>query len=95
MRIGEDKYRSIFINALNGMAIHRIILDEHDRPVDFVFLEANNSFEKLTGIRVSEVIGKKATEVFPGIKDTSLIESFGKMVLDGEPVSFENCFIPS
>ncbi|AEH61290.1 PAS/PAC sensor signal transduction histidine kinase [Methanosalsum zhilinae DSM 4017] len=95
MRMGEDKYRSIFVNALDGIAIHRIILDEHDRPVDFVFLEANNSFEKLACIKLSEIIGKRATQIFPGIEDTPLIETLGKVVIDGEPVSFENYFIPS
>lgn len=89
MRESERKYRGLFENALSGVAIHRIILDDLGKPIDYVFLEANEAFEKHTGLKVEEVVGKYASEVLPGIKNTSLIGIYGDVAVNGTPVSFE------
>jgi PAS domain S-box-containing protein len=85
----EKKYQGIFENAINGVAVHRIILDEAGNPIDYFFLEANEAFEKYTGLKVTDVIGKRVTEILPGIEGTSLIETYGNVVLTGVPVNFE------
>ncbi|WP_292461697.1 PAS domain S-box protein [Methanolobus sp.] len=89
MHESENKYRGLFENALSGVAIHKMILDEHDKPIDYVFLEANEAFEKHTGLKVEDVIGICASEVIPGIEKTSFIEVYGDVALNGKPANFE------
>uniref|UniRef100_UPI00351CA595 PAS domain S-box protein n=1 Tax=Methanomethylovorans sp. TaxID=2758717 RepID=UPI00351CA595 len=64
-------------------------LDEYDKPVDYVFLDVNQAFEKHTGLKKTEVLGRRLTEVLPDIEKTSLIAKYGEVVLTGTPVSFE------
>ena len=69
LRESEAKYRSLFENMLSGFAYCKILLDENERPVDFVYLEVNDAFEKLTGLK-KDVVGEKVTKAIPSIKDT-------------------------
>lgn len=88
----EKRYRSLFDNMQSGFAIHRIELDDNNKPVDYVFLDVNSEFEKQTGLKKDDVLGKKVTEVLPGIDNepARLIETYGKVALSGKGVSFEN-----
>jgi len=87
----EAKYRSLFENLIDGFAYHKIILDQSGKPVDYVFLEVNDAFEKLTGLKRKDIIGKAVTEVLPGIeKDPAdWIGRYGKVALTGEDIRFE------
>ena len=49
----------------------------------------NPAFETQTGLRVADILGRRVTEVLPGIEKTPFIEVYGRVVLTGEPVSFE------
>ncbi|MDP4266712.1 MAG: ATP-binding protein [Bacteroidota bacterium] len=84
----EKSYRSLFDNMLNGFAYCKMIF-ENDTPVDFIYLDVNNSFEELTGLK--NVTGKKVTEVVPGIKESNpeLFEIYGNVSLTGKPYQFE------
>lgn len=90
----ETKYRSLFHNMVDGFAFHEIVLDENDRPVDYVFIEANEAFEELTGLKKEQIIGKRVTEVFPDIKTdpADWIGRYGKVALTGEGARFESYF---
>jgi two-component system, chemotaxis family, CheB/CheR fusion protein len=84
----EERYRSLFENMIDGYAHCRIIF-ENGRPQDFIYLNVNSVFEKLTGLK--NVIGKKVTEVIPGIREShpELFEIYGRVALTGEPERFE------
>ena len=96
LKLSEQKYKFLFENMVDGFAYHKILLDDKGKPVDYVFLEANTAFEKLTGLKRASILGKKATEVLPGIdKDPAdWIGVYGKVALTGEPVQFENYAVP-
>jgi two-component system, cell cycle sensor histidine kinase and response regulator CckA len=76
----EERYHQLFSNLIDGFAYCQIILDKKGKPTDFVYLEVNDAFERLTGLRRAEVIGKKASKAIPGIKEShpELFESYGK-----------------
>ncbi len=61
--------------------------------MDYVFLEMNSAFEKMTGLKREEIIGKKVTEVLPAIEKDKFdwIGTYGKVALSGESIRFE-CF---
>jgi two-component system, chemotaxis family, CheB/CheR fusion protein len=90
----EKRYHSLFDNMLEGFAYCRMLYDEQNSPVDFVYLDVNNAFGRLTGLE--NVQGKKVTEVIPGIRESSqdLFEIYGRVALTGQPEKFEIEFKP-
>ncbi len=96
LRESEFKYRSLFKNMLDGFSYCKILLDENNRPTDFVYLEINQAFERLTGLKREDVVGKKVTEVIPGIKDShpELFDIYGKVALTGKETEFDIYFEP-
>lgn len=84
----KELYRSLFENMLNGIAYCRMLY-EKGKPVDFIYLNVNKAFESLTGLK--DAVGRKVTEVIPGIKDTDsqLIETSGRVAKSGKPEQFE------
>ncbi|MEW5895881.1 MAG: MASE3 domain-containing protein [Candidatus Omnitrophota bacterium] len=86
IRESEEKYRLLFENMLNGFAYHQIIVDENNKPVDYVFLQVNRAFERLTGQTRDAVLGKRVTEIFRGIHDDpgSWIKAYGNVALTGQ-----------
>ncbi len=92
----EGKYRFLFENMLNGFAYCKMLLDEDNQTVDFIYLEINDAFEKLTGLRKEDVIGRKVTEAIPTTKEThpELFDIYGKVALTGEEAEFDIYFEP-
>jgi PAS domain S-box-containing protein len=84
----EERYRSLFENMLEGYA-HCKMLFEQDTPQDFIYINVNRAFEKITGLK--DVVGKKATEVIPGIRASNpeLFEIYGRVALTGQPERFD------
>ncbi|MBE9522628.1 MAG: PAS domain S-box protein, partial [Proteobacteria bacterium] len=88
----EKKYRHFFSTVTNGWAYHRVVTDEKNRPVDYVFLEVNDAYEHLTGLVRGDIIGKRVTEVLPGTENdpADWIGRFGEVALSSTACSFEN-----
>ena len=89
LRKNEKKYSSLFTSMLEGVALHEIICDDSGNPVDYRFLDLNLAFEKLTGLKRADIIGKTVLAILP-TTETFWIETYGKVALTGEPVVFEN-----
>ena len=89
VRAGEARYQSLFENMLEGLAYCRMLFDG-DRPSDFVYLEVNQAFEKLTGL--NDVVGRKVSEIIPGIQEANpeLFEIYGRVSLGGRSERFES-----
>ncbi|WP_321492352.1 MASE3 domain-containing protein [uncultured Desulfobacter sp.] len=86
----RESYQELFSNMMDGFARHRMIMDENGNPVDYEFLETNQAFERLTGLK--DVVGKKATRLLPDIKNDPMdwIDVYGKVALKGESARFES-----
>jgi PAS domain S-box-containing protein len=89
VRSSREQYRNLFETMAEGFAVHEILCDDQGTPVDYRFLSLNPAFEKLTGLKERDVIGKRATEVLPGI-EPFWIRIYGKVALSGKPAHFEN-----
>ncbi|MBF0407276.1 MAG: PAS domain S-box protein [Candidatus Riflebacteria bacterium] len=84
-------YRTIIETSPAGYAYHKIILDENSVPCDYEFIEVNSAFETFTGLKRSEIIGKKVTEILPNIKNDRFdwIQYYGKIAVSREKGEFE------
>lgn len=85
----EEKYKMLFNNYVSAFALHQIVCDEDNNPIDYTFIEINTEFEKITGLHASEVIGKNVLKIFPHT-EKYWIETYGKVALTGETIVFEN-----
>lgn len=88
LEASELRYRKLISEMDQGIALHEIILDEKGTPVNYRFIEMNKSFEKLTGLKKEECVGKTVLEVLPDL-EKSWIKRYGKVALTGKPMSFE------
>lgn len=84
----EMRYRSLFGHMLEGFA-HCMMLYENNRPIDFIYLDVNPAFERLTGLK--DVVGRKISEIIPGLRETNpeLLEIYGRVASGGAPEKFE------
>ena len=82
---------NIFQNSPFGYALHKIVMDETGKPIDYEFIEVNKAFEKLTGVKGSDIVGKNVTEAIPGIEkgEFDWISFYGKVALEETEDSFE------
>ena len=88
----EQRLDALSSNMSEGFAYHRVVLNPAGKPCDYVFLEVNPAFEKLTGLPAKAIVGRRVTEVIPGIeKDpTDWIGTYGRVALTGKPAQFES-----
>jgi len=87
--ITEEKYKKLFDQMPTGLSIQEMIFDADRKPIDYRFLELNPAFEKLTGIKISEALGKRVKEFIPNL-EKYWTDNYGKVVLTGEPMDFED-----
>jgi PAS domain S-box-containing protein len=61
----EEKYRQLFTEMFTAFALHEVITDKNGKPVNYRFLDVNPAFEKMTGLKARDVIGKTILEILP------------------------------
>jgi diguanylate cyclase (GGDEF)-like protein/PAS domain S-box-containing protein len=88
-RESEEKWRQLFLNMTTGFALHDLICDQQGKPVDYRYIEINPAFEQLTGLKASDMVGHTVLEKLPGT-EPYWIETFGRVALTGEPITYEN-----
>ncbi|MEI8216786.1 MAG: HD domain-containing phosphohydrolase [Eubacteriales bacterium] len=87
----EEKFKSLVMSMDQGLAMHEIILDINGKPIDYIFIEINDSYTRLVGLTREMCIGKRVKEVMP-LVEQYWIDIFGKVALTGEPCYYENYF---
>lgn len=85
----ERQYRLLFENMIAAFALHQMIYDEEGNPVDYLFLDANPAFERLTGISVKSILGKTVKEVLPSTEQY-WIDTYGEVAKTGKSISYQN-----
>jgi PAS domain S-box-containing protein len=87
----EARLRLLIENAPSGIALHELVVDATGRPVDYVFLEVNSAFEEQTGLARDAILGRRVTQVLPGIEQdpANWIGTYGRVALGGDPIRFE------
>lgn len=89
LRESEEKYRELIEKMEEGLALHEIILDDKGNPVDYVFLDVNSAFERLTGLKKEKIIGKRVKEVLPNT-EYYWVEKYGDIALKSSVLKFTN-----
>jgi PAS domain S-box-containing protein len=80
----EDKFRQLFTQMPSAVAIY----DAVDNGEDFIFKDFNTAAEKIEGIKKDDLIGKRVTQVFPGVKAFGIFAVFQRVWRTGQPEIF-------
>jgi PAS domain S-box-containing protein len=96
LRESQEKYRSLFTNMLDGFIYGKMVFDEEGNASDFVFIEVNDAFEKIIGLKKDALIGKSVKQILPQIKTTyhELLSIAGRVTRSGKEEQFELFFKP-
>ncbi len=89
----KQKFKSLFMNMIEGSALHELIYSEDGKPEDYRIIEINASYERVLGVRWKDTIGKTGREIY-GAGDPPYLEEYAGVVRSGEPVIFETYFQP-
>jgi PAS domain S-box-containing protein len=84
----RQQYQTLFTEMPGGFALHEVICDENDVPVNCRFLQVNPACEKMTGFCAADIVGKTVLEDMPHI-EPYWMERFGRVAMTGEPTTFE------
>ncbi len=87
LRKSEENMRTLFNTIDEGFCIIEMMFDTGNQPYDYRFVEYNRLFEEMTGLYGA--MGKTARELVPNL-EPYWFETYGRVVLTGEPVRFEN-----
>ncbi|RIA47687.1 PAS domain-containing protein [Dichotomicrobium thermohalophilum] len=63
-------YGEFFRHISSGIAVYTAVSDGHD----FVFVDVNPAAERIDGISRADVVGRRVTEVFPGVAEFGLVD---------------------
>ena len=76
------------LSQMNDGFVHaRVITDITGKPIDWKFLNVNEGFERLTGLKRDEIIGKTISHVLPDMNlfNNDWLERLGGVALNGSP----------
>ena len=83
----EKRYHHLFTSIDEGFCVVEMIFDEDEKPVDYIFLEVNPSFEKQSGL--IGVTGKRILDIIPTFEKV-WIDKFAQVLSTGESIRFVN-----
>jgi PAS domain S-box-containing protein len=86
--LSDARFRQMFENMSSGVVVYRAV-DDGD---DFVFADINRAVEKIEDVHRNELIGKRVTEVFPGIREMGLLATFKRVWQSGQPEHYPLSF---
>ena len=89
LQAASMQHEALLAHMRAGYARHEMIFDDEGRPIDYRFLEVNQAFERLTGLKGADIVGKTVLEALPGT-ESSWIERYAKVVETGETAYFDD-----
>lgn len=89
LQISEQNYRQIFESMTNGFALHEMYFDSSGNPLYYVFLDVNPAFEKMTGLKKANIIGRSVFEIVPNLEEHWL-RTYAEVAKTGNPIVFSN-----
>ncbi len=93
LRASEGRFRSLFDNMAEGVALHETVCDEHGVAADYRLLDVNRQYEAMIGLKRDQVIGKLATEVYKS-ETAPFLKEYAQVGETGRACHFETYYAP-
>ncbi|QEM70218.1 response regulator [Geobacter sp. FeAm09] len=87
----EQRFRSLFDNMTEGVALHRFIRNGASETADYRIVQVNPAYQRVLGISGDGVVGKPASEVY-GTSEPPYLDEYLSVRQSGRPLSFETYF---
>jgi PAS domain S-box-containing protein len=84
LRASEERYRRIFSTMPSAVIVYEAV----DNGEDFIIRDFNPRAEEIERISKNDVIGRRVTEVFPGVREFGLLSVFQQVWKTGEVAYF-------
>ena len=86
-----EQLEALFSNLLDSFIYGKIVLDKEGKPIDWIFLDVNDSYGQVVGLKRDQIIGKRVSELYPDEHNDPVdwISKYGHVALTGEPLHFE------
>ena len=65
LKMSEEKYKNLVDEMQQGLAIYEAIVNEKEEVIDYRFLDANESHEKIMRLKNKDIFGKTISKIFP------------------------------
>ena len=80
LKENESRYRDLFENLYDGVAVYTAENDGND----FRFVDMNEAGQFLSNVKKEDIIGKSVARLFPGIKELGLFDVFQRVYRTGK-----------
>lgn len=84
----ERRYRSLWESANEGFCLHDLVTDASGQAVDYRILEVNPAYERITGLKADDVVGRLASQVY-GTGDAPYLDIYARVASTGVSENFE------
>jgi len=86
-----EKCRVLLDPTSYAYAHYQVVIDRAGKPIDYIYLKVNQAYEELMNLPRGKLIGRRVTEVFPGIEKSTFdwIGTYSKVAHNGGSISFE------
>ncbi len=93
-RENEEKYRRLFNNMNEFVAVDELLYDDDHNAVDWRILDINTAYLKKIGRPRDEVVGRHATDIYGAQAVQSCLNHLTDVVQCRRPVQFEDYVAP-
>jgi PAS domain S-box-containing protein len=80
----EHRYRNMFERTSSGVVVYEAVGEAED----FIIREFNSAAERIEQIGREALLGRRVTEVFPGVREFGIFDVFQRVWRTGEPEHF-------
>ena len=84
----ENQLQLLVAEMPVGLVLFEAVYDELNIPIDFTYLNVNQSFEDFSELKAEDIIGKTISDVLPN-SEKSWIQTFAQVLSTGQPTHYE------
>ncbi len=84
LRTSEELYRNLMDNMRDCVAVYRMV----DGGADFTLVQVNQALEKTEQVSRNDIVGRRVTDVFPGVVAFGLLDVLRRVGETGVPEKF-------
>lgn len=88
LKRSEEKFRLLFEEMNNGMALFEVVYNEDNRPIDCKYRNVNSTYTKLMNVDKDDLINHTLCELNPDF-DLNLLHKYFNVAINNEPTQFE------